>query len=376
MGELPCACLAEEIETPGEGQIRALITIAGNPVLSTPNGDRLARALAGLDFMVSLDIYLNETTRHAHVILPGLSPLEQSHYDLALWQLAIRNYARWSPPVFAPPADRPADWEVLLRLAGIVLGQGPAADTAALDDFVARQQVDAALGAPPLAGRDPAEIMDALAPRRGPDRLLDLMLRTGPYGDGFGARPDGLSLDVLEANRHGVDLGPLEPRIPELLRTPSGAVELAPEAIVADVPRLRAALARKPNGLLLVGRRDLRSNNSWMHNVENLVRGRERCTMQVHPDDAAALGLVDGAAARVRSRAGTIEVPVEITPAIMRGVASVPHGWGHDAPGTRMAVASAHAGVNCNLLADEQALDPLSGNAILNGTPITVEPAR
>ena len=375
MGELPCACLAEEIETPGEGQIRALITIAGNPVLSTPNGDRLARALAGLEFMVSLDIYLNETTRHAHVILPGLSPLEQSHYDLALWQLAIRNFARWSPPVFAPPADRPTDWEVVLRLAGIVLGQAPAADTAALDDFVARQQVDAALGAPALAGRDPDEIMAALAPRRGPDRLLDLMLRTGPYGDGFGARPDGLSLAVLEAHPHGVDLGPLEPRIPEVLRTPSGAVELAPEPIVADVPRLRAALERKPNGLVLVGRRDLRSNNSWMHNVENLVRGRERCTMQVHPDDAAALGLVDGAPARVRSRAGTIEVPVEVTPAIMRGVASVPHGWGHDAPGTRMAVAAAHAGVNCNLLADEQSLDPLSGNAILNGTPISVEPA-
>src|SRR2546427_3197052 len=376
MGELPCACLAEEIETPGEGQIRGLITIAGNPVLSTPNGYRLARALAGLDFMVSLDIYLNETTRHAHVILPGLSPLEQSHYDVALWQLAIRNYARWSPPVFAPPADRPTDWEVLLRLAAIVLGQGPAADTAALDDFVARQQVGAALHAPALAGRTPDEIMAALAPRRGPDRLLDLMLRTGPYGDGFGARPDGLSLAVLEAHPHGVDLGPLEPRIPEVLRTPSGAVELAPDPIVADVPRLRAALARKPNGLVLVGRRDLRSNNSWMHNVENLVRGRERCTMQVHPDDAAALGLVDGAPARVRSRAGTIEVPVEVTPAMMRGVASVPHGWGHDAPGTRMAVAAAHAGVNCNLLADEEALDPLSGNAILNGTPITVEPAQ
>src|SRR5438093_1464513 len=270
MGELPCACLAEEIETPGEGQIRGLITIAGNPVLSTPNGYRLARALAGLDFMVSLDIYLNETTRHAHVILPGLSP----------------------------------------------------------------------------------------------------------HGDGLGARPAGLSLAVREAHPHGVDLGPLEPRIPEVLRTPSGAVELAPDPIVADVPRLRAALARKPNGLVLVGRRDLRSNNSWMHNVENLVRGRERCTMQVHPEDAAALGLVDGAPARVRSRAGTIEVPVEVTPAMMRGVASVPHGCGHDAPGTRRAVAAAHAGVNCNLLADEQSLDPLSGNAILNGTPITVEPAH
>jgi len=375
LGEFPCACLAEEIETPGDGQIRALVTVAGNPVLSTPNGARLARALASLDFMVSLDIYLNETTRHAHVILPSLSPLEQSHYDVALWQLAIRNFARWSPPVFAPPPDRPADWEIVLRLTGIVMGHGADADTAALDDFIVRQQVEAALGVPPLAGRDADEIMAALAPRRGPDRLVDLMLRTGPYGDGFGANPAGLSLATLEARPHGVDLGPLGSRIPEVLRTPSGKIELAPDVIVADVPRLRESLRRVPPPLVLVGRRHLRSNNSWMHNVENLVRGRARCTMQIHPDDAAALGLTDGAPARVHSRAGTLEVPVEVTPGIMRGVASLPHGWGHDAPGTRTRVAAAHAGVNSNLLADETALDPLSGNAVLNGTPITVEPA-
>ncbi len=345
-------------------------------MLSSPNAARLARALASLEFMVSLDIYLNETTRHAHVILPGLSPLEQSHYDIALWQLAIRNFARWSPPVFAPPADRPADWEVVLRLAGIVLGQGANADTAALDEFVVRQQVESALGASDggLAGRDVEDVLAVLGGRRGPDRLLDLMIRTGPYGDGLGARPEGLSLDVLAAHPHGVDLGPLEPRIPEVLRTPSGTIELAPEPIVADVDRLRAGLGRARAPMVLVGRRDLRSNNSWMHNVDNLVRGRERCTMQVHPDDATALGLADGGRARVRSRAGTLEVPVEVTTAIMPGVASIPHGWGHDAPGIRMGVAARHAGVNTNLLADENALDPLSGNAVLNGTPITVEP--
>jgi anaerobic selenocysteine-containing dehydrogenase len=377
LGELPVVCMAEEIETPGDGQVRALITIAGNPVLSTPNGARLAQAFASLEFMVSLDIYLNETTRHAHVILPGLSPLEQSHYDVALWQLAIRNYARYSRPVFAPPADRPADWEVVLRLTGIIMGQGADADPAALDDFVAHQQVESTVGAEasPLAGRDPADILAALAPRRGPERLLDLLLRSGPYGDAFGARPDGLSLAVLESRPHGIDLGALEPRIPEVLRTPSGAIELAPEVIVADVDRLRAALARPRRELLLVGRRDLRSNNSWMHNVENLVRGRERCTLQLHPEDAGALGLADGTTARVRSRAGAIEVPVEVTSAIMPGVASVPHGWGHDEPGMRMRVAAAHAGVNCNRLADEEAIDPLSGNAVLNGTPISIEPA-
>jgi anaerobic selenocysteine-containing dehydrogenase len=376
-GELPAACLAEEIETPGDGKIRALFTIAGNPVLSTPNGARLAGALASLDFMVSLDIYLNETTRHAHLILPGLSPLESSHYDLALWQLAIHNYAKYSSPVFAAPADRPNDWETVLRLVGIVMGQGPKADTAALDDFIALQQLESAVGAAGSAvqGREPSELLAALAPRRGPERLLDILLRTGPYGDGFGARPDGLSLSALEAAPHGVDLGPLAPRIPEVLRTPSGKIELAPPEITADLPRLRSRITRPDGHLTLVGRRDLRSNNSWMHNIETLVRGRPRCTLWVHPDDAARLGLADGAPARVRSRAGLVDVPVEVTDAIMPGVVSVPHGWGHDAPGIALRVASAHAGVNSNLLADELAMDPLSGNAVLNGILVTIEPA-
>jgi anaerobic selenocysteine-containing dehydrogenase len=377
-GELPASCLAEEIETPGEGRVRALFTIAGNPVLSTPNGARLAAALGSLDLMVSLDIYLNETTRHAHVILPGLSPLESPHYDVALWQLAIRNYAKFSPPVFPPPADRPTDWETILRLVAIVMGQGTTADTAALDDFIALQQLESAVGAAGscVRGREPAELLAALGPRRGPERLLDIMLRTGPYGDGFGAAPGGLSLDALAARPHGMDLGALEPRIPEVLRTPSGKIELAPSEIMADVPRLRSRLTRPNEQMMLVGRRDLRSNNSWMHNIEQLVRGRVRCTLWVHPDDARRLGLADGAAARVRSRAGRVEVPVEITDAVMPGVVSVPHGWGHDAPGVALRVASAHAGVNSNLLADELAMDPLSGTAVLNGIPVTVEPGR
>jgi len=201
------------------------------------------------------------------------------------------------------------------------------------------------------------------------------MLRTGPYGDAFGAQPDGLTLAALEAQPHGIDFGPLAPRIPEVLRTPSGKIELAPPEITADVPRLRSRLSRPEGELTLVGRRDLRSNNSWMHNIETLVRGKPRCTLWVHPDDAARLGLADGGAARVRSRAGRLEVPVEVTDAIMPGVVSVPHGWGHDAPGMALRVASAHAGVNSNLLADELAMDPLSGNAVLNGIPVTVEPA-
>ena len=371
-GELPAACLAEEIETPGEGRVRALITIAGNPVLSTPNGARLARALASLDCMVSLDVYLNETTRHAHVILPGLSPLEAGHYDLALWQLAIRNYARWSPPVFPPPADRPADWEAILRLTGIVMGQDPGADVSALDELVARQQAEAAAAG---VGRSPDEILAALAPRRGPERLLDLLLRTGPYGDRFAGAPGGLSLAELERHPHGLDLGPLQPRIPEVLRTPSGTIELAPAALLADVARLRERLVPR-TGMTLVGRRNLRSNNSWMHNVPHLVRGRAQCTLWVHPDDAARLGLAAGGRARLASRAGALEAPVELTDAVMPGVVSLPHGWGHDAPGTAIRVAEQHPGVNANLVADELALDPLSGNAILNGIPVEVTAAR
>ena len=376
-GELPVGCLAEEIETPGDGQIRALVTIAGNPALSNPNGGRLTRALASLEFMVSCDIYLNETTRHANVILPGLSPLESSHYDLALWQLAVRNIANYSPPVFEPPADRPTEWQTMLKLAAIAMGHGAGADPNTVDELVARQQVEEAVGATgsPIAGRDPEEILAALAPRRGPERLLDLMLRTGPYGDGFGARPEGLTLALLEANPHGIDLGALTPRIPEVLRTPSGKIELTPPSIVADVARLRATLDRPAPPMVLIGRRDLRSNNSWMHNVPNLVRGDVRCTMLMNPTDATRLALGDGDTACVRSRVGIVLIPIEVTDGIMPGVVSIPHGWGHDAEGTRMRVARDHAGVNTNLLADEAQMDPLSGNAVLNGIPVTVERA-
>jgi anaerobic selenocysteine-containing dehydrogenase len=217
--------------------------------------------------------------------------------------------------------------------------------------------------------------MAALGERRGPERLLDLLLRAGPYGDGFGDRSDGLTLAALEAAPHGIDLGPLEPRVPEVLRTPSGRVELAPEAIVEDVDRLRAALDRERNGgMVLIGRRQLRSNNSWMHNLEPLVKGKEQCTAHVHPDDADRLGVADGARARVSSRVGEIEIQVEVTDAVMPGVISIPHGWGHDADSLRMSVASAHPGANSNALADETLIDPLSGNAVLNGIPVELAP--
>jgi anaerobic selenocysteine-containing dehydrogenase len=381
-GEFPAACLAEEIETPGDGQVRALITIAGNPVLSTPNGARLGRALTGLEFMLSLDIYVNETTRYADVILPAPSPLEEPHYDVAFSQLAYRNTARFSPAVLARPGEQPAEWETLLRLAGIVSGQGATADIAILDDFVIQTQIQRAIGDPhsPIHGREVAEIMEALQPRCGPERLLDLALRSGPYGDGFGAVPGGLSLAKLEEHVHGIDLGPLQPRLPDALRTPSGKIELAPSLLIGDVARLRQSLANAPrNGdFTLVGRRHLRSNNSWMHNLPMLARGRDRCTLQMHPEDAERLGLTDGGAARVVSRVGAVTVTVEVTADIMPGVVSLPHGWGHDDPQARLRIAAERPGVNSNLLADEMAIEPLSGNAVLNGIPVSVEaqPAR
>jgi anaerobic selenocysteine-containing dehydrogenase len=376
-GELPVACMAEEIDTPGEGQLRALFTIAGNPALSAPDTERLDRALAGLDLLVSVDLYRNETSRHAHVILPVPSPLSRGHYDLAFNQLAIRNTARWSPPVFEVPDGQMDEWDILLRLAAIGAGQGPDIDLDSLDDFLAYQVINREVTAPGsrVSGREPEELLAALAPRRGAERVLDFLLRVGPYGDGFGADPDGLTLEVLERNPHGVDYGPLQPRLPGLLRTPTGKVELAPDAIAADVHRLEQALAdRSHSPFVLIGRRHLRSNNSWMHNLPTLASGTNRCTLQIHPDDAEGLGITDGAYARVSSRVGAVEVEVEHSDALRRGVVSLPHGWGHDRDGTALRVAAQRPGVSSNTLTDPQEIDPLSGNAVLNGIPVTIAP--
>ncbi len=377
-GELPASCLAEEIDMPGQGQVRALITLAGNPALSTPNSDRLQRALSTLKFMVSIDIYLNETTRYANVILPPPPVLARSHYDLALYQLAVHNVAHYSPPVIEREPGALDEWELFLRLAGILAGQGYNADPHAVDDLVISTliQREIATAGSSIEKRDAGEILEALKPRRGPERMLDFLLRSGPYGDAFG-RQGGISLETLEAHPHGVDLGPLQPRIPGVLRTPSGKIELAPQPIVEDVERLRTSfeqsLARDNGHMLLIGRRDLRSNNSWMHNLHVLTKGKERCTLHIHPDDAAHLGLCDGNMASIASRTGSLEIPVEITDAIMPGVVSIPHGWGHTLSRTKTRIASEHAGVNTNILTDEVEVDPLSGNAVLNGIPVAVE---
>ncbi len=382
MGELPVACLAEEIDTEGPGQIRALVTVAGNPVLSTPNSNRLDAALSTLEAYVAVDCFLNETTRHAHVVLPPPSQLQKDHFDLAFHQLAIRNTVTWSPAVLARDPGAPAEWEILARLALVVGGMGAAADPAVIDDLVIGSVLAGAVADEhgPVFGRDVGDLLARLGDRRGPARLVDLLVRTGPYGDGFGARSDEvapgvapLDLDALIAHPHGVDLGPLEPRLPEVLRTESGMIELDSPSFLSDLPRLMAALDRPVPEAVLVGRRDLRSNNSWMHNVEVLVKGRVRCTLHVHPDDAARWGVADGGLALVTARVGAVEVPVEVTDAVRPGVVSLPHGWGHDSEGARLGVAGLRPGVNSNVLTDDQVVDQLSGNAVLNGIPVLVE---
>lgn len=374
--QLPAVCLAEEIETPGEGQVRGLVTIAGNPVLSLPDGDRVAAALDSLDFMVSVDLYVNETTRCADVILPAPTALQRSHYDVAYYQFSVRNVANYSPPVLPLGDGEQAEWRTLLALAGILKGSGPRPDVDRMDEDLADLFVAVAVGDEhgPIHGRDPAEIRAALAPRTGPERILDLSLRIGPYGDGFGERAGGLSLDELIAHPHGIDLGPLRPRLPDMLRTPTGRIDLASPAFVADLDRLRARLDGARPELVLVGRRHLRSNNSWQHNIETLAKGKERCVLQVHPDDAAARGLATGGRALIKTVTATIETTVEVTDAVMQGVVSLPHGWGHDLDGTVLTVAARRPGVNVNRLASNGDVDPLSGNPALNGIPITIEP--
>ncbi|MFD6027147.1 molybdopterin oxidoreductase family protein [Streptomyces griseoluteus] len=377
-GELPLSALAEEIDTvtPEGEPLRALIVIAANPVLSAPDGDRLDKALGSLDFMVSVDPYLNETSRHAHVVLPPPPPAQSPHHDFAFNTLAVRNQVRYTRPAVPLEAGRMAETEILARLVLAASGMH-GADPAAVDAMVIDQTLGKAVREPhsPVHGRDPRELAALLTGADGPERRLDLMLRLGPYGDGFGARPDGLTLARLLDHPHGIDLGPLRPRLPQPLKTPSGKVELLPAPLAADLPRLREALRERPTGLVLVGRRHLRSNNSWLHNVPALTGGTNRCTLHLHPEDAERLGVRDGEPVRIKGAGGEVTAPAEVTDAVRPGVVSLPHGWGHNRPGTRLGHAGREPGVNVNQLLDGTLLDPLSGNAVLNGIPVRVRPA-
>ncbi|MEE3850759.1 molybdopterin-dependent oxidoreductase [Gordonia sp. LSe1-13] len=373
-GELPAVAIAEELDTPGEGRMRALITVSGNPVLSAPDGDRLSRALDGAELVVCIDPYLNETTRHADVILPPPPPSQSPHFDFILNNLAVRATARYSPPV-TPTDSRPGESEIIGRIVLGLGGFGVDSDPALVDEQVIAMTLAKEVADPhsPVAGRDVASLVEMLPDAPGHERRLDMMLRLGAYGDAFGVRPDGLTLTQVLAAPHGVDLGPLQPRLPGVLRTESGTVELAADDLIADVERLRSALDRTSDGLVLIGRRNLRSNNSWMHNLTALSGGTNRCTLYVHPDDAARLGLDD--VAIVRGPGGELKVPVEISADILPGVVSLPHGWGHDLAGTRMTVAAAAPGANVNQLNDGTRMDPLSGTVTLNGLPVEIIPA-
>ena len=349
-GEFPVAALAEEILTEGEGQIKALVTVAGNPVLSTPNGRELDRALSGLDFMVSIDCYINETTRHANIILPPTSPLERGHYDIAFHVLAVRNVTKFSPPLFSPDPKAKHDWQILLELQTRMSDGG-------------------------FTGR----IKSSLAKRLlGPERLVDLGLRFGPYGGRLNPFSSGLTLRKIRKAKHGIDLGPMSPCLPGRLRTTDKQIDLAPDAFVNDVARVKTKLLDQPaanaNGhLRLIGRRQLRSNNSWMHNTERLLRGKPQCTILMHPDDAANRDLRSGQDVLVTSNVGSIKIPIEVSEEMMPGVVSIPHGWGHDRAGVQLEVAQQHAGTSINDLTDALAIDTLCGTAAFNGTWVTVK---
>ncbi|MFD9135005.1 molybdopterin oxidoreductase family protein [Streptomyces bottropensis] len=377
-GELPLSALAEEIDTatPEGSPVRALITIAANPVLSAPDGDRLDKALDSLDFMVSVDPYLGETARHADVVLPPPPPSQAPHYDFAFNSFAVHNQVRYNPAAVPLEDGRMAETEILARLVLAATGMH-GADPAAVDDLVIGQTLGKAVkeAHSPVHGRDPKELAGLLTGDTGPERRLDMMLRLGPYGEGFGAAPDGLTLAKLLAHPHGIDLGPLKPRLPQPLKTVSGRIELLPRPIADDLPRLRAALRERPDSLVLIGRRHLRSNNSWLHNIPALTGGTNRCTLHLHPEDADRLGIADGDAVRIKGAGGEVTAPVEVTDVVRRGVVSLPHGWGHDRPGTRMRHAAIDPGVNVNQLLDGSLLDPLSGNAVLNGIPVELSRA-
>ncbi|TXH66736.1 MAG: molybdopterin oxidoreductase family protein [Lysobacteraceae bacterium] len=390
MGEYPMGCLAEEIDTPDSAdgpRVRALITIASNPVLSAPNGPRLAAALDTLDFMLSVDLYLNETTRHADVILPGLSPLEEPHYDSLFSQLAWTHAARFSDAALPTPEGAWPEWRALTRLTALLEGHDAdaAANVEARDEDALRDELSGVLRASGVSDeRIPAQVqalLTAAAPLQGPERQLDLGLRAGPWGDGFGAKPDGLSLARLRAAPHGLDFGPLRSRLPDVLRTPDGMIHAAPAPFLGDLARIEAALSSpaptisgEGYPLMAIGRRDVRSNNSWMHNLHTLAKGPERCLALIHPQDAAAAGVADGDLARLLGAGDrSVTVRVKCSEDMRPGVLSLPHGWGHDLPGTRQHLAAERPGANLNALLDEGERDPLSGTSVLSGAPVRLQ---
>lgn len=377
-GQLPVATFAEELEeaSAGEDRARALVTICGNPVLSSPNGARLAAAMDEVDFMVSIDIYLNETTRHADLILPTTVQMEHSNYDFLFAGTAVRNFARYSPRIFEPAEGLPDLGDVLIDLAASAAGT----EGSTLDMMLFEGMLATFIGVPetPCADVSIDEARSKLGTERGIERLLDVMIRTGPFGDAFDDDSDGLNLDKLRAAKHAVDLGALEPRLPEMIRKNHGRLKLVHEILEKDIERLHASMNERRNAdrLVLIGRRQLRNMNSWLHNLPNLAKGPERCTLLVNPQDAERLGLSQGGTAKISSRAGSVTAPIVLSDEMMPGVVSLPHGYGHSARNTKISVANEkQPGVNANQLLDEFSLDVPSGTSVANGIVVQVAPA-
>jgi anaerobic selenocysteine-containing dehydrogenase len=371
-GMIPSSTMADEMLTPGDGQVRAMILLMTNPLRSALHSARLETAFAGLDFLVAIDFYVNETTRYADVILPTPSPAELASYELGFYHLSVRNVAKWSQAVVSPHRGAPETWQVLSTLSARLMGlQGGSEKN--VDDFIFRHLAEGVVREDDRwPGLTVEEIVGTLGECVGPERIVDLLLRIGPHGDGFGRKPEGLTLAKVQASTHGIDLGPLQPRLPDVINTVGGMIELAPSLLLGDLARLRNRMMEPGRSMVLIGRRDLRTSNSFMHNLPALVKGPNRCTLQISPQDGAEIGAKNGSLVRVTSRVGSVVAPVEVTEDLMPGVVSLPHGWGHDVEDSRLAVAKAHPGVNTNVLTDDQAYDTPSGTAVLFGTPVSV----
>jgi anaerobic selenocysteine-containing dehydrogenase len=369
-GQLPVVTMAEEMLTPGPGQIRGLLTICANPVISSPNGPRLSEALSSLDFMAACDIYVGETSRHADLILPGSGHLERSDWPIFTTTLAVRHVAKWVHKVFEPLPDTKTDGEIMLALAARIAG----ISEKDVDDALAGYFLQGAEASGGLGGKTAAEAAALLETKQGSDRIYEILLRTHHFGDKFGAHPDGLTLSKVKAAEHGIDLGPLFERLPQALRTPSGKVELAPDLLMQEAPRLRAAMATyiDDDSMIMIGRRQLHSINSWMHNIRALNRGPDKCTALLHPKDAERLQIKPGDRIEISRGDRAIVVPVTVSDEIMPGVVSLPHGWGHDAPESRLSYARTRPGVNSNVIASEFDIDVPSGNAVLTGFTVSL----
>ncbi len=337
-GDYPVAAMSDEMLVEGEGQIKGFITVAGNPVLSTPNGEKLDRAFEQLDFMVSIDYYVTETSRHANIILPPVSPLERDHYDVTFNGFAVHNVAKYSPILFEKHKDAKHDWQIYLELA---------------------ERLDKKA---PMATKIERQLINKL----GPKLVLDQGLKRGPYAN--------MSLKKVKKSPHGLDLGPLKPMLPQGIKHKDKQIHLHVDFYQADLERVAQMVAQYDDSqILLIGRRHVRSNNSWLHNSYRLVKGKPRCTLMLHPDTAEAHNIVNGQEVKVTSRVGSVTIIAEVTDELMPGVVSIPHGFGHGRKGVKQKIAQAHAGVSVNDLTDDTLIDELSGNAAVNGVPVTLQ---